>query len=90
MSWTVDDVQEWLGGIGVAEYKEKFLSKGIDGPQLMELDNKYYSLSSYWRKRLVKFYTLSNLLVFQNVIGIGRGSPGAQEECTESFRSPYV
>jgi len=39
-SWTVNDVQEWLEAKGMADYREKFLSKQIDGPQLMELDNK--------------------------------------------------
>jgi hypothetical protein len=43
VNWTVADVQEWLESKGMAEYRENFLSKQIDGAQIIELDNRYSS-----------------------------------------------
>ena len=40
VNWTVADVQEWLESKGMAEYRENFLSKQIDGAQIIELDNR--------------------------------------------------
>lgn len=40
IAWTVADVQEWLESKGMGEYRENFLSKQINGAQIIELDNR--------------------------------------------------
>ncbi|KAL6050446.1 hypothetical protein QOT17_019828 [Balamuthia mandrillaris] len=40
ISWTVEDTQEWLEAKGYGDYKRIFLSKMLDGAQVLDLDNR--------------------------------------------------
>lgn len=80
VNWTVADVQEWLESKGMAEYRENFLSKQIDGAQIIELDNRYSSPlsldpSSAPSERSTNADASGGST--QNSVGAGRGPPGA-------------
>lgn len=94
VNWTVADVQEWLESKGMAEYRENFLSKQIDGAQIIELDNRTLLALGVdhlvHRKKLLKDIMALHTIDFNNYEGKGEDKEGWRSKEPQSWTAEEV
>eukprot|EP00957_Ditylum_brightwellii_P207177 15351841-Ditylum_brightwellii.AAC.1 len=69
--WTVEDVSNWLGSIGMAQYSSAFASSSVDGAILHtiteeDLTNKYGVKRQAHQKRIIKRIAYAKARVLQS------------------------
>ena len=82
-TWSIKEVGDWLGSIGLAQYKEKFEELGIDGSLLFEakeddLKNDLEITIRLHRVKIIQEISKLSELASQNFMNLERN--GSEED----------